>query len=66
MAGQEAALSGGVQAALAVGAVIATVALGLSFRQRTPAQELGDPSGSHDPMGEFERDLACDSSCAQT
>jgi MFS transporter, DHA2 family, lincomycin resistance protein len=58
---QDVAMSGGVQAALAVAAVIAAAALGLSFRQQTPTQEAGGPvasDASDTPMEEFERDLA--------
>jgi MFS transporter, DHA2 family, lincomycin resistance protein len=57
-AGHATAMSGGVQAALAVGMVIAAVALGLSFRQQTPGAEAADPHVPLDPMADFERDLA--------
>ncbi|MDQ4006933.1 MAG: multidrug efflux MFS transporter [Actinomycetota bacterium] len=71
----DAAMGGGVQVALAAGAVIALVALGLAFRQPTPQPETGDPTAGEpqagDPLAEFERDLAGDRvtddpSCAQT
>ena len=64
-AGQDTAMSGGVQAALSVAAVIAAVALGLSFRQRTPSQEAGGAGESGDSMDEFERDLTREPSCTQ-
>jgi hypothetical protein len=47
-----------VQAALAVGTVIAAVAFGLSFRQQTPPPEAAGPGAPSDPMADFERDLA--------
>jgi MFS transporter, DHA2 family, lincomycin resistance protein len=61
----DAAMSGGVQAALAVAAVIAAVAVGLAFRQQTPPQEAGGPGGPGEPMDEFEHDLTGEPTCAQ-
>lgn len=53
-----AAMSGGVQVALAASALIAAVTLALSFRQETPTPDAGSAQTPEDAMGRFEREFA--------